>query len=63
MSELKDLIAKLKLEKENGTAEYKAETSGNHAENANMPTHGRNLAGTSGFGGLFRHARTGPTFC
>ena len=63
MSELKDLILKLKMEKMNGTEGDKTKASRDHAKDDYLPTFGGDLAGSTGLRGVFGHAGTRPTFC
>ncbi len=63
MSELKDLILKLKTEKVNGTEGDKTKASRDHAKDDYLSTFGGDFIGPVGLRGVFGHAGTRPTFC
>ena len=63
MSELKDLILKLKMEKVNGTEGDKTKASRDYAKDDYLSTSRGDFVGPTGLRGVFGHAGTRPTFC
>ena len=62
MSELKDLIMQLKMEKENELKAHQAKALRDYAENADVSTHRGDRVGAAGLGGLFKYAGARPAF-
>ena len=62
MSELKDLITKLKMEREHELEKHKTQAQRDYAKDVDVSAYGRNRAGVAGLNGLFKYAGARPTF-